>query len=103
MPAVMRLWRCPSCWWDAAPAPPRQPPRPLRARHRQLLKTQTPRTLTFKVAGIHDSSHGTLQADIKATGYTMTATIEGLTPNSRYVIMIHAGTCTRVEDMYYVA
>ena len=65
-------------------------------------QTQIPRTLTFKIAGIHDSSHGTLQVDIKATGYTMTATVEGLTPNSRHVIMIHAGTCARVEDMYYV-
>ena len=34
--------------------------------------------------------------------HTMTATVEGLTPNSRHVIMIHAGTCARVEDTHYV-
>ena len=56
----------------------------------------------MRFAGIHDSSHGTLQVDIKATGYSMTASVEGLTPNSRHVIMIHAGTCACVEDMYYV-
>jgi Cu/Zn superoxide dismutase len=65
--------------------------------------TQSPRTLTFKLYGQSgDPARGTVRVDLQRYGYTLTLTVEGLTPKSRHSFMIHAGSCAHLEDMYYV-
>jgi hypothetical protein len=62
--------------------------------------TQIPRTLMFKLNGMSlvggsevYSAHGTVQVDVKIYGYTLTVTAQGLTPDSRHRINMHAGSC----------
>lgn len=62
--------------------------------------TQSPRTLMFKLNGTSlvggsevYPAHGTVQVDVKIYGYTLTVTVQGLTPNSGHRINMHAGTC----------
>jgi hypothetical protein len=62
--------------------------------------TQIPRTLMFKLNGTSlvggsevYPAHGTVQVDVKIYGYTLTVTVQGLTPNSRHRINMHAGSC----------
>lgn len=60
--------------------------------------TQSPRTLTFQLNPIGDSkAHGTVVVEVKGDGYTLAVTAEGLTPNSKHLINIHAGTCASVD------
>jgi hypothetical protein len=60
--------------------------------------TQSPRTLTFQLNPIGDSkAHGTVVVEVKGDGYTLAVTAEELTPNSKHLINIHAGTCTSVD------
>lgn len=37
--------------------------------------------------------HGTVQVDVKVDGYTVTVTMQDLTPNSGHRINVHAGSC----------
>lgn len=56
--------------------------------------TQSPRTLMFKLNGSAGfTAHGTVQVDVKVHFYTMTVTLNGVTPNSRHQINIHDGNC----------
>lgn len=72
-----------------ASAPPAtlQPP--------SVLATQTPRTLTFELGPmlVGERPTGTVVIDISGTGYRMTLTVEGLTPNGHYPVNLHPGHC----------
>lgn len=61
----------------------------------EATETQSPRTLTFQISpmGIGEMPHGTVVVDIQGGSYTMTLTVEGLTPNGHYPVNLHGGRC----------
>lgn len=58
-------------------------------------ETQSPRTLTSEISpmGAGEMPQGTVVIDIQGGGYTMTLTVEGLTPNGHYPVNLHGGRC----------
>jgi hypothetical protein len=43
------------------------------------------------------AAHGTVRVDVKASGFTMTVTVMGLTPNTSHLINYHTGTCANPD------
>jgi hypothetical protein len=61
----------------------------------EATETQAPRTLTFEISpmGTGEAPHGTVLVDIQGGGYTMTLSVEGLTPKGHYPVNLHGGQC----------
>jgi hypothetical protein len=61
----------------------------------EATETQSPRTLTFAInpMGVGEMPHGTVVIDVQGGGYTMTLTVEGLTPGGHYPVNMHKGRC----------
>ncbi|HEY1163122.1 MAG TPA: hypothetical protein VGF78_08670 [Candidatus Dormibacteraeota bacterium] len=59
---------------------------------------QSPHILMFTINGAGvDPANGVVEVDIKTYGYTMTVTVQGLTPNTTHEVNLHAGDCVNQD------
>ncbi|MDP9271942.1 MAG: superoxide dismutase family protein [Chloroflexota bacterium] len=77
---------------SSAPVPPHSPTPTSGA-------TQSPRTLTLDLNPLQGAAaHGSVLIEVKGDGYTMTVTVEGLTPNSIHTLYINSGSCAAIKS-----
>jgi hypothetical protein len=59
----------------------------------------SPRLLTLPLNPVEGAqAHGTVAIEVKGDSYTVTVTIEGLTPNSIHKLYLNAGTCNAIKS-----
>jgi hypothetical protein len=59
----------------------------------------SPRLLTVALNPVEGAqAHGTVAIEVKGDSYTVTVTIEGLTPNSIHKLYLNAGTCNAIKS-----